>query len=180
MTSLRATAAPLLESDVGGTALLASFRQDSGGFRLNFAGFRAQTECKSSKIWSSRRNFENLREEASPRSCQERPRAAPKPLKSAQERAKGVKLAARRVPEKPQEASQGALERPRRPFWRSEDRRNRLSRATSGVTRSKSAFEAVFWGFSKRARKRGNVKNLWFSWVFRRSRLLRESKRSRG
>ena len=36
------------------------------------------------------------------------------------------------------------LERPRRPFWRSEDRRNRLSRATCGVTRSKSAFEAVF------------------------------------
>ena len=44
LNSLRATAAPLLESDVGGTALLASFRQDFAGFRLNFAGFRHQME----------------------------------------------------------------------------------------------------------------------------------------
>ena len=40
LSSLRATAAPSLESDVGGAALLPSIRRDFAGLRRIFAGFR--------------------------------------------------------------------------------------------------------------------------------------------
>ena len=113
-------------------------------FRMNLAGFRAQTEPKSKKICSGRRSLKNLREEASPRANQERPRAAPKLPRKAQGRAKGVKLAARRVPEEPQEESRGALERPRRPFRRFESGKSRHSRALCGVSRANCAFDSIF------------------------------------
>ena len=55
LNSLRATAAPLLESEVGGTALLASFRCAFAGFRHVCAGFRRVFEGKSTV---SRRTLE--------------------------------------------------------------------------------------------------------------------------
>ena len=49
MSSLRATAAPLWESDVGGTALLASLRQDFAGSRHDFAAWRSKIRPQSSQ-----------------------------------------------------------------------------------------------------------------------------------
>ena len=49
LSSLRATAAPLWESDVGGTSLLASFRHVFAGSRHVFAAFRRQTESQAGK-----------------------------------------------------------------------------------------------------------------------------------
>ena len=95
-----------------------------------------------------------------PKSAQERPKSDPRAAKSAQERAKRAKLAAKRVPEEPQVAFQGTPERPREPFWRSETRESRFSKLLSGVTRWRSAFDAIFRWSSKRARKCRSAKNM--------------------
>ena len=147
LSSLRATAAPLWEFDVGGTSLQASFRHDFAGSRHDFTAFStangAPSGRKSSKNGPNKRSFEIWGQQASPRASPSRPRAAKKPPKSPQEDAKRAKLTAKRVPEEPQGVPQGAPEGPRESFLRSETQKNRSSSAIFGVTRSRSALEAI-------------------------------------
>ena len=93
------------------------------------------------------------RPKSAPRASQERPKSVSRAPHSAQERAKRAKLAAKMVPEEPQEASQGTPERPRGPLRK--------------------------FGYSTHPRKLQHAFRLVNYEVFSRSRLLRQSYRSR-
>ena len=139
MNSLRATAAPLFEFGVGGSALLPCFRHDfaslrhvcAGSWRYRKVGNRRLEGPKSTpggtKIHPSGSNTEPrsaVGGSGGVRSVDEWPKSSPRAAQDAasgpQEGAKRGKLAAKRVPKDPLGASQGGPEGPRGTFSRSE------------------------------------------------------------
>ena len=64
--------------------------------------------------------------------------------KGTQELPKRATLRAKRVPEEARGASQGIPEAPRRPFLQTKTQKHCSSRALSGASRSRAAFEVIF------------------------------------
>ena len=144
MNSLRATAAPLLDSDVGGTALRASFRHDFASSGHVFAGFSCQTGPQAGESHANMTPTSEVSRFGGKKRRQERAQAAKERPRGRQRVPKRAKLTAKRVPAEPQGRSQGTPEGPSGQFLRSEPQEKRSSRALCGVTRSRSAFEAIF------------------------------------
>ena len=119
----------------------------SPGFRRFSAEFRRFSCPNGEQIEQNLVQQTKFREFARRSVAKSEPRAPKSGPQAAKERPRARQGGQVGGQEGPRGASGGfprRLERPRRPFWRSEDQRNRLSRAICGVTRSKSAFEAVF------------------------------------
>ena len=178
MNSLRATAAPLWESDVRGAALLASFRID---FRRPLAEFRRFSSPDGAEIQENPIRQAKFREFSRTNVAKSEPRASksgPEAPKEGPTARQGGQVGGQEGPG----GATGGL--PRRPEDTSEtiSASRKLKNSIFESSRWRESLEKrircdFLWIFEARAQTQRCKKHVktCFSCVFRRSRLLRES-----
>ena len=123
---------------------------------------RAKIAPEATRSAQERPRAPQERPKSAPRAPQERPRAPREPPRAPQERPKSDP----RAPKSAQERPRAPQERPNASQERPKASQERLSITVCSATRSRNAFATIFDRFSRRARKRGHTRNVYFPEVF--------------